>query len=50
MEQLFEGVGLWLISCFTVGASGAVAYYALGRYTGGAFGFLDWRIFRATLR
>ena len=50
MEQLFEGVGLWLISCFIVGASGAVAYYAVGRYTVGGFRILDWRLFRATLR
>ena len=49
-DQLFEGFGLGLINCFTVGASGAVAYYALGRYTAGGLRFVDWRIFRATLR
>ena len=50
MEQLLEGFGLWLISCFTVGASGAVAYYAVGRYNVGCIRILDRRIFRATLR
>ena len=49
-DQLFEGFGPGLINCFTVGTSGAVAYYALGRYTAGGLRFVDWRIFRATLR